>query len=274
MICGSPIVRLNAVLCSLGLLLAGQAVSAQGLQLSARPNVLGNANQFGYARIVKNLGHLPGGEGLGFPVDLVFTSDPKLEPGIFGPGWTLPLFDSTAYRSRRSVLVWESPDEYRRFFVGDSEADVKRGETAYLSQQADWRALENERRGSIRIFSVSDPGQYFDYRDGRLYEFSMGSDAPVYALEFGSRDMLRRVFDRSSRESVLEVVYSGAEVQEFVVNGESYRIEMGEGDWTSSDGWTDYADYASSVATRSRSMFTRRGPRTNVRSKKRSRFCR
>jgi len=28
-----------------------------------------------------------------------------------------------------------------------------------------------------------------------------------------------------------------------VVNGESYRIEMGEGDWTSSDGWTDYADY-------------------------------
>ncbi|MDQ8196212.1 hypothetical protein QEH59_17390 [Coraliomargarita sp. SDUM461004] len=225
-------------------------VGAQGLLLGSRPNVLGNANQFGYARIVKELGSFPLGESRSLPVSLVFSSDPSIEPGLLGPGWSLPLFDSTAYRSRRGVLVWESPDEYRRFFVADSQAEVRRDENGYVSQKTDWVAVEHERRGSIRIMSVKDPEQMFEYRDGQLFEFCYGKGTPTYAVVYGGRGNLRRVFDRDTQRTVMEVRYSGSDVQELVVGEQSTEVQMGEGDWTVPDGKVNYRNYRVSFLLR------------------------
>jgi len=230
--------------------LSGSSLSAQGLLLDSRPNVVGNANQFGYARIVKELGSLPLNESRSVPVSLVFSSDPSIKPGIFGPGWRLPLFDSTAYRSRKGVLVWESPDEYRRFFVVDSKADVRRDENGYESQKTDWYAVENERKGSIRISSTKDPAQAFEYMDGQLYEFGYGQGMATFAVEYGGRGDLRRVFDRSTQRTVLEVRYSGSEAQEIFVGEQSTKVEMGDGDWTAPDGKVNYRNYRVSFLLR------------------------
>lgn len=219
------------------------SVNAQGLLLGSRSNVLGNANQFGYARIVKELGSLPLNDERNLPVSLIFSSDPSLEPGLLGPGWSLPLFDSKIYRSRRGILVWDSPDEYRRFFVVDSAADVRRGENGYISQKTDWRAVEDERRGTIRITSVKDAKQVFEYREGQLYEFCMGAETSTFALEYGGRGELRRVFDRATQRTVMRVAYSGAEVTRITVGDASTDIEMGDGDWTAPDGKVNYRNY-------------------------------
>jgi hypothetical protein len=240
----------STVLALLATTCGAVSVSAQGLQLGSRPNVLGNANQFGYARIVKDLGSLPLNESRTLPVNLVFSSDPAVAPGLLGPGWSLPLFDSTAYRSRRGVLLWESPDEYRRFFVADSQAEVRREESGYVSQKTDWVAVEHERRGSIRINSVSDPKQVFEYRDGQLYEFCSGEGTPTYAVEYGGRGDLRRVFDRSTQRSVMEVRYSGSEVQALIIGDQLTEIEMGDGDWTAPDGKVNYRNYRVSFLLR------------------------
>jgi hypothetical protein len=236
-----------ALLCTLACLVSA---NAQDMLLGSRLNVLGNANQFGYARIVKKLGSLPLNDERDLPVALIFSSDPSVEPGLLGPGWSLPLFDSKIYRSRRGVLVWDSPDEYRRFFVTDSAADVRRGENGYVSQKMDWRAVEDERRGSIRITSVKDAEQVFEYRDDRLKEFCIGAGASTFALEYGGRGELRRVLDRATRRTVMEVAYSGAEVTRITVGNTSTDIEMGDGDWTAPDGKVNYRNYRVSFLLR------------------------
>lgn len=236
-----------ALACTLTCLLSADA---QGLLLGSRPNVLGNANQFGYARIVKDLGSLPLNEERNLPVALVFSSDPSVKPGLLGPGWSLPLFDSTAYRSRRGVLVWDSPDEYRRFFVIDSSADVRRDENGYVSQKIDWRAVEHERRGSIQIRSVKDPEQMFEYRDGQLYEFCYGAGTVTFAVEYDGRGNLKRVFDRSSQRTVMEVRYSGTDVQAIMIGDQAIEVAMGDGDWTAPDGKVNYRNYRVSFLLR------------------------
>lgn len=240
----------SGVLALAGTLAWLSVADAQGLLLGSRPNVLGNANQFGYARIVKDLGRLPLNDERTLAIQLVFSSDPSIQPGMLGPGWTLPLFDSTAYRSRRGVLVWESPDEYRRFFVADSSADVRRDENGYISQKMDWRAVEHERRGSIRIHSEKDPEQVFEYRDGQLYEFCYGAGTATFAAEYDGRGNLMRVFDRSSQRTVLEVRYSGSEVQSIHVGDQATEVVMGEGDWTAPDGKVNYRNYRVSFLLR------------------------
>jgi hypothetical protein len=236
-----------ALLCTVVCLVSA---NAQGLLLGSRPNVLGNANQFGYGRIVKELGSLPLNDERNLPVALIFSSDPGVEPGLLGPGWSLPLFDSKIYRSRRGVLVWDSPDEYRRFFVADSAADVRRGENGYISQKTDWRAVEDERRGAIRITSVKDAEQVFEYRDGQLYEFCMGAGTSTFALEYGGRGELKRVFDRATQRTVMEIGYSGAEVTRITIGDESTEIEMGDGDWTTPDGKVNFRNYRVSFLLR------------------------
>lgn len=233
-----------------GLLACLTGASAQELLLGSRPNVLGNANQFGYARIVKELGSISLNGDRTLPIRLIFSSDPNVEPGLLGPGWSLPLFDSRAYRSRRGVLVWDSPDEFRRFFVLDGQADVRREENGYISQARDWRVVENERRGSIRISSVADPDRVFEYRDGRLYEFCYGADTTSFAVEYDGRGHLKRVFDRRNQRTVMEVRYSGPKVQTIMVGDRTTGVAMGDGDWTAPDGKVNYRNYRVSFLQR------------------------
>ena len=224
----------------LTLMLGAGAAQAQGLQLHPRPNVVGNANQFGYARIVKNLGSLPISNERDLPLILTFSSDPDVIPGALGPGWRFPLLDSTVYRSRRGVLVWESPDEYRRFFVINSAADVPRGQTGYLSQKSDWSAIEDERRGIIILRSRQDPEQFFEYRDGRLHQFCMGEGLATLSLEYSGHGGLHQMVECSSRDALLRFEYSGSKLEKFHVGEQPVEVEMGRGDWITPDGKSRY----------------------------------
>ena len=228
------------------LLLAGVCcclkIAAQPVQRGYRSNALGNANQYGYARIVRELGALPLGAS-GVPLYLVFTSDPNQRPGTLGPGWQLPLIDTRAYRSREGVLVWEGPDGYRRFFVYSKEVEVRRDEKGYHSQKRDWIAVEDGRSNTIRIHSVAEPEVYFDYREGRLRYLRLRPGSPELSVERSGRGELTAVREREGRKPLLELHYRGTRPEALRIGETELGIEMGKGDWLSPDGQTPYANY-------------------------------
>ncbi len=214
---------------------------AQDFRFGTRNNKLGNADQFGYVRIVRELGQLPVGNQV-LSLALVFSSDPKIEPSMFGPGWHFPLFSSTVYPSRQGVLVWEAPDEYRRFFVRDADVDLRSGEKAYKHQAAEWRAITNERRGTVRIEGLDGPHAYFEYRNGRLVSFQLGGGSEVVSVNYTARGYPRSL-TVGARDILLKIDYSGATPERIEIMGKSIEIELGDGDWTAPDGKSDYQDY-------------------------------
>jgi hypothetical protein len=126
------------------------------LQLAPRSNALGNADIFGYVRIARVLGEFSTGEkGRTQKLVMVFTSDPRQEPGMFGPGWRLPLFDSLVVEYEQTKLFWDAPNEQRYFFKADSSIATGTGERGYRHLSGRWNALV-KRNGEIVITGASD----------------------------------------------------------------------------------------------------------------------
>ncbi|MBK1857844.1 hypothetical protein [Cerasicoccus arenae] len=225
-------------------LMSAVVLPAQNLRFESRDNRVGNADQFGYVRIVRELGMLPSGNGgRNYPITLVFTSDPEQKPGLLGPGWRFPIIDSTVYSSNRGTLVWEAPDEYRRFFVFDKEARTHSGETAYRHQGGEWNAVVNDRHGTVLITGMEDPEFAYEYRDGRLVRFRLGQGATVYSVNYIGRDLPHSIIAQGNRDPVFSVQYRGSSPESISVGSFRYDVELGQGDWTAPDGKGNYSDY-------------------------------
>lgn len=227
------------------LLLLGVGGLNAGLDLEPRSNKLANANQFGYARIVKELGAWHTDTGQPVPINLIFESDPNLEPGVFGPGWKLPLFASTAFLKDADAVAWVGPDEYRRFFRRDlaPKDDSRSRETLYGHQAGEWLSKVDKRDNRITISNLDDPELVYVYEDGRLEEFCMGAGTPVYHIDYNSRGYPRRVISDPGRQTVFEIEYLGSTPERVIIGNSKIIVDMGDGDWTAPDGRSDYKDY-------------------------------
>ena len=194
-------------------------------------------------RIVRELGKLPLGDGREFPIHLVFNSNPKQEPGPFGPYWHLPLFASSAVQFKQYRLYWDGPDEYRHFFVLDRQGDARRGETVFMHRGNKWRATV-DRRGDILIEATERPGWAYRYRDGRLEEFKLGEGSAAYRIAWSGRGFPLYVTDLSSNRRVFEISYRGATAPERVIIGDrTVEVTMGDAELTAPDGESSYRNY-------------------------------
>ena len=217
--------------------------SADPFRFGARDNRLGNADSYGFVRIVRTLGELPLGDGRAFPMHLVFSSNPKREPGAFGPYWHMPLFDSTVVQFDQYKLYWDGPDEFRHFFILDRQADARRSEKVFIHRGQQWRATI-DRRGDILIEAIERPNWYYRYRDGRLEEFRLGEGSSAYRIAYSNRGHPLYITDASTNRRVFEITYRGGTDPERVTIGDQrVYVEMGDGDLTAPDGQTSYRNF-------------------------------
>jgi len=178
---------------------------------------------------------------------LVLQSDPRFEPGAFGPGWHLPFFRSTFLQVKDHEAIWEMPNGRRMFFPRDRLAEEgDEGVRHFRSREGDWTALWEQDRDEVEVTvtSTEDPETWFHYDGGRLESFRMGSEVPEYQVDWlGGSRYPRMIRPANQREGPVEIIYAGRTPEAIRVGERVWEVELGSGDWTAPDGRSDYADY-------------------------------
>ncbi|MGJ3244144.1 MAG: hypothetical protein ACFE0O_14460 [Opitutales bacterium] len=201
------------------------------------------SDSYGYARIVKQMGELPVGGRQGFPLNLVFNTNPLREPGTFGPYWYLPLLRTTVGVYSQYRLYWDGPDEYRHFFVLDRTAETDRDEQVFRHRGQEWVATVAD-DGEVLIEATERADWWYRFQDGQLQGFRMGTACPEYRVGWSGRGLIRYIEEAGSRDRVLEIDYAGTTIPERIQVGEErLSVTMGEGDAVSPDGQTPYKNY-------------------------------
>ena len=206
-------------------------------------NRLGNADSYGYVRLVRELGklELPGAVR-SQPVRLVFSSDPRLAPGPFGPGWRIPLLASTVVQFSQYKLYWDGPDEKRHYFVPDATARARRDERVYRHLGLQWIARvrggdSRDGQMDVKIESTLFPGWSYRYRKGRLAAFRMGEKSPECRLTWSGRGQLLKITESDRRSALLEIDYdANGDPRSLRLGEDTHQLSMGEGSLTASDG--------------------------------------
>ncbi|MFT5622897.1 MAG: hypothetical protein ACI9FZ_000824, partial [Bacteroidia bacterium] len=159
-------IRMNKCLLYVVVLCLGATAFADPFSFASRSNRLGTADSYGYARMVRELGQLPVGGRVEFPMRLVFNTNPRIAPGAFGPNWRIPLIASTVVQYNQYKLYWDGPDEHRHFFRLDRDVKSRRGEAVFMERGKEWTATVS-RRGEILIKAIEKEGWYYRYKDGQ-----------------------------------------------------------------------------------------------------------
>lgn len=217
------------------------------MKFSRQGEVLGRANWHGYAHLAFDLGKLPAVAE--FPIQLIFTSNPGNTPGLLGPAWRMPLIDSSIIKHNRYNVVWEAPDGERYFFTPDRDASVRTGEEAFRHRGDEWNAVL-DRRGNFTITNRIDPRWFFEYRNGRLDRFALGSAADVFRVQFTGRGVFSRILSESNNRPVVEVEFKGDTPVQIRIGDTTIGVQMGSGKMLSGDGRTDYSRYRQSFLRR------------------------
>lgn len=236
---------LPVLLCVLTLqLFSFGALSGAVLKTEAKDNALGMADEFGYARIVRELGQMELGEASAtYPINLVFNSNPRTSPGAFGPYWSIPLFTSTVAHNNRYSLYWDAPDEVRYFFTEDKDGSASRRDQIYTETRHNWKATVG-RRGEILIEALDDSGWVFRYDEGQLQEFKLGDSADACRITWSGRGLPLYITNQTTNRRIFEIEYRGATDPERILIGETQiGVEMGDGELTAPDGETNYRNY-------------------------------
>lgn len=236
---------LPVLLCVLTLqLFSFGALSGAVLKTEAKDNALGMADEFGYARIVRELGQMELGEASAtYPINLVFNSNPRTSPGAFGPYWSIPLFTSTVAHNNRYSLYWDAPDEVRYFFTEDKDGSASRRDQIYTETRHNWKATVG-RRGEILIEALDDSGWTFRYDEGQLQEFKLGDSADACSITWSGRGLPLYITNQVTNRRIFEIEYRGATDPERILIGETQiGVEIGDGELTAPDGETNYRNY-------------------------------
>jgi YD repeat-containing protein len=207
---------------------------ASFVSLKPIPNVVSNADQHGYVRIVRPLGDLELGPDWKQPLSLVFSSDPSKAPTVLGYGWSLPLFDSRVVQYDNDHLAWDGPNEYRQFFVKGKEDSSRRGETPFDSTNGLWKAVVRT-NGDVRI-TGRDANWFFEYRNGLLREFRMGAQSDVHKIDYQARGELLRVISVRTGRVIFSIDYLAGMPRLIRIGDRQIGVEMGDGDLFSADG--------------------------------------
>ncbi|WP_309398580.1 hypothetical protein [Cerasicoccus maritimus] len=213
-------------------------------KLNERGNVLANADTFGYLRIKRKLGTLQLGERVSYDLNLFFSSNPATKPGAFGPGWSLPLLDSTFYEYDQGQFIWDAPDGNRRFFTYDSERQDSRGRKVLVHQGGNLEAYYNARHHECLVTAENDPHWAFEYRDGRLIRFRLGEAAEVCRVHYNGRGHPQQLVLENGNKVIFEIDYLGLTTPDQIwVGDQEIQVEMGNGDMVSPDGKTPYKNF-------------------------------
>lgn len=161
-------------------------------------NQVANADENGFARFTK----------LDFPLDandslcifyLEFSTDPTLEPGIFGPFWHMPALSSKVERTDSNALSWYAPNGVTYFFCSHLAEKKGRQIEAFIDNTSSWRAIR-KKNGYVIESLIS--GATFAYENGRLAEFML-RDKRRYVLTYRNDNKnISSVKDRSGASAI------------------------------------------------------------------------
>lgn len=199
----------------------GSSSSPVPLNLGVRSNSVGNAGEFGYARLVRSLGVWELSDGLEVPIFAEFSSKPSVPPSALGSYWSLPFFDSQAYIYTQNYMLWVALNGERYFFI--KSASQSKQVVVFMEAGLRWKATV---KGSkIEIVSQDYPGWIFTYDSGRLGRFQLGKANPECSIEYGGRGGVHSVREgRSGGDLILSVDHTfrgGHEVVEAIRVGSS-----------------------------------------------------
>lgn len=219
-------------------------LAAKPYYFGSRNNRLGHADSFGYARMVRELGRLELKDGREFPLYLVFSSDPEINSKTFGPYWRMPLFASRIVQFGQYKLYWDGPDEYRHFFNEDHGADIRGDQRRYIERGKEWRATLKGDGEEVLIEAIGLPDWFYRYREGRLYEFRMGTGSEAYRVTWSGRDQILDLIEIQTGKKVFEIKYHNSSEPKLMEIGDTIiSIEVGAASLTAPDGTTDYRNY-------------------------------
>lgn len=226
------------------LIFSATLAHAAPIGLDARDNALGMADEFGYARIVRELGEVALGEASAtYPLNLVFNSNPRTSPGAFGPYWRIPLFASTVAHNKQYSLYWDAPDEVRYFFMENKGDTTSRRDRSYTETRHNWKATVG-RSGEVLIEALDGSGWVFRYDEGQLQEFKLGDSADACRITWSGRGLPLYITNQSTNRRIFEIEYLGSTDPERIVIGDTrIEVEMGDGELTAPDGEAHYRNY-------------------------------
>ncbi len=155
------------------------------------PKRLGSADKWGYAIWRTALGQISL-NSQNIPINLVFSSDPRIAAGIVGKGWNLPFFDSALVEEGQGTLRWHRPDG-RIFYFSRERGDTSVKQTRrdapeeFLSGSNAWRAERTPKTRHVVLTHVRTGAQLI-YEDGLLVRFCLvnpsGDGAQSYSVSY------------------------------------------------------------------------------------------
>lgn len=201
------------------------------------PEPIRRTDYFGFVNLWHDLDTLAVG-AQEIPVRLYFSSDPEQEPGLFGPGWSLRLFESKMIHFTRGKFRWDPPAGKSLFFDQALDEKTSRGGRIFLSADEVWRAVEDNRKNMI-IRHTTKEDWWFEYRAGQLIRFSIGDAVNVVRLEY-TRGKPYAVYVGQEGAPRVSFEYRGGDLLALrFPDNRRLVVEHGSGKWLASDGVTD-----------------------------------
>lgn len=198
----------------------GLSASTSPLSFSPPTTVVGDVTREGYFESFKKLGDMTLNQHH-IPVYVVFTTDPNLEPGVFGNFWYLPLFRSKLWYVDTKTIFWRGIDGKGSIFETVNSSSVGSRQQEYESQCGNWLIeAESDQRMIVRHASA---GFRFLYLNGDLRSFRLGDNSPIYSIrtyprsgEMILRENSKRVISvkkNTIRDHELEIEIQGSRVR-------------------------------------------------------------
>ncbi len=185
---------------------------------------LRNVDYGGFIQIHKALENIELGNGRSLDVGLVFSSDPRREPGILGEYWYIPLFESKVYKSDGLVVYWVRPDAGESVFEKRHEKNAGRQQPEiYTHRGGRWqlRILGNR----TWVESPKDPDLKLEYLDGKLSRFCAGKGGDLFSVKRTSRGTIAALYNETKKRECLTVLTKGGQLL-LLINDHEYALDF------------------------------------------------
>ena len=166
---------------------------------------LGNSDTNGFVRIDKIFYEMSLEKGGDADFFFKFSSDPRQEPKYLGAYWTIPFFDSKAFKISPNRYRWIAPNLRTYTFNKIQNPEKGYKKTYILNTTGKWK-LNVGKDNLIYIENKDDSKNKFILKNGKLVSFCCGKGSDTVRISYENGDCPRSVYnvDKSSMEMELK----------------------------------------------------------------------
>lgn len=182
--------------------------------------VAGNADNYGFARITRDLNDIFGIPSI-VKTQMIFSSSPQKEPKYFGLFWSLSIFDTSLKELNQEVLEWNAPNGMR-YYLGKRDSTNKSVE--YFHKSDWWKATIIKNKTTIS--SLSDPKCIFEYSNGRLVRFCFGGDFDTFRISYTSPNRIQSITSEKNNKNIITAIYltNSSEIEILTIGDQRYTF--------------------------------------------------